>query len=421
MAVTELTTDLDIIAALDDEPNDVSGLTPALAKAKFDEGPNAIKDYINDTLIPELDAAHLPYQYGSSDTIKQTMENLTAGVMPDGSVTSVKLGNEAVTTAKILDANVTTEKIADLAVTYTKLTADMQNKIDLINKNLVNILRLKLQMSLSSNDIDAWSDLLTNVSRINTSTSNFCFPTAGSAGIVSIAANGTGQALSFGKTSSPQKVGQFITISGCINGNLSITVKIQTIGSPTDNVRAYIYNTSSGNPVTAIYTSSNTISYSSISSSFTDCTFIFSNVGLADSTQYVLVLARTGSLSDTDYYRASGTNGSLYSGGSVTYYTGSSWTTDSNDLSFNLVSSNVSQIVWTAVTPTEVVTYAAVTADQTVGAGSITWYLSDDGTNWTEVTALDTMQSVNFDAEAVYLKCVLTGDAEVNSVAWGGY
>jgi hypothetical protein len=56
MAFTQLTTDLNIISALDDEPNDNTGLTAAQLKAKFDEGGNDIKTFINGTLISELDA-----------------------------------------------------------------------------------------------------------------------------------------------------------------------------------------------------------------------------------------------------------------------------------------------------------------------------------------------------------------------------
>lgn len=46
--------DLNIIQKLDDEPNDVGGLTSAQLKAKFDEAGNAIKDYINNDLIPAI-------------------------------------------------------------------------------------------------------------------------------------------------------------------------------------------------------------------------------------------------------------------------------------------------------------------------------------------------------------------------------
>ena len=58
--LTKFTGDLDIIAALDDEPNDVGGLTAAQLKAKFDAGPKALASYINETLTEELDAVTLP-------------------------------------------------------------------------------------------------------------------------------------------------------------------------------------------------------------------------------------------------------------------------------------------------------------------------------------------------------------------------
>ena len=52
--ITLLDGDLNIIQKLDDEPNDVGGLTAAELKAKFDEAGNIIKAYINGTLIPEI-------------------------------------------------------------------------------------------------------------------------------------------------------------------------------------------------------------------------------------------------------------------------------------------------------------------------------------------------------------------------------
>lgn len=54
MAFEKFNKDMKIISALDDEPNDVGGLTAAELKAKFDEGGEALKRYINDTLIPAV-------------------------------------------------------------------------------------------------------------------------------------------------------------------------------------------------------------------------------------------------------------------------------------------------------------------------------------------------------------------------------
>lgn len=57
MALSKFEKDMNIVAALDDEPNDVGGLTAAELKAKFDEGGNAVKKYLNETLTDELDDA----------------------------------------------------------------------------------------------------------------------------------------------------------------------------------------------------------------------------------------------------------------------------------------------------------------------------------------------------------------------------
>lgn len=54
MEIQLLDGDLNIIQKLDDEPNDVGGLTSAELKAKFDESGNIIKKYINETLIPAV-------------------------------------------------------------------------------------------------------------------------------------------------------------------------------------------------------------------------------------------------------------------------------------------------------------------------------------------------------------------------------
>ncbi len=55
--ITKFDADLDIISRLDDEPNDVGGLSAAELKATFDKAGNTIKTYLNETLIPAILAA----------------------------------------------------------------------------------------------------------------------------------------------------------------------------------------------------------------------------------------------------------------------------------------------------------------------------------------------------------------------------
>ena len=55
MSIQQFDKNMSIVSALDDEPNDVGGMTSAELKAKFDEGGEALKEYINTVLIPALE------------------------------------------------------------------------------------------------------------------------------------------------------------------------------------------------------------------------------------------------------------------------------------------------------------------------------------------------------------------------------
>lgn len=123
MAITEFTDDLGIIAALDDEPNDTGGLTAAQLKAKFDEGPKAIQTYINDTLLPVMDGANIPYDNSveGGQTIKEALDSVTVGVMPDNSITNAKLVDNEITFAKLDDTAIASEAEAVAGTATNKL------------------------------------------------------------------------------------------------------------------------------------------------------------------------------------------------------------------------------------------------------------------------------------------------------------
>lgn len=82
MAIPQLEENLNIISLLDDEPNDVGGLTASELKAKFDEGNNIIKNYINGTLIPMLE------NYGVERVVKHTDG--------EGMITYIRLNSDKV-------------------------------------------------------------------------------------------------------------------------------------------------------------------------------------------------------------------------------------------------------------------------------------------------------------------------------------
>ena len=67
LVIPFLEDDLDNIQKLDDEPNDVGGLSAAELKAEFDRSGNTIKKYLNETLIPQL-----------SDTVAEAEKRATA-------------------------------------------------------------------------------------------------------------------------------------------------------------------------------------------------------------------------------------------------------------------------------------------------------------------------------------------------------
>ena len=134
--LTKLLADLYIISLLDDEPNDVGGMSSAELKAKFDEAANTIKTYINESLIPELAGANgagsvgidtVPGLTGVSTVqaalakIEEQMAEMTQGAVADESITTAKLAALAVTSAKLAAAAVETDKIKDGAVTSVKL------------------------------------------------------------------------------------------------------------------------------------------------------------------------------------------------------------------------------------------------------------------------------------------------------------
>lgn len=101
MSISPFTKDLNIIAGLDDYPNDVGGLSASQLKAKFDEAAKLLQAYINTVLIPGITADNIPFSRSSAvpaDTMQAALENVqqqvattVTGAIPNNTVGMEKL------------------------------------------------------------------------------------------------------------------------------------------------------------------------------------------------------------------------------------------------------------------------------------------------------------------------------------------
>lgn len=126
MALPAFETNLNIIQQLDDEPNDVGGLTAAELKAKFDEAGLTIQTWINETLLPAMIAANLAFAKTTdipANTVQAAIENVqeqlkqaTIAAVPNGSINYIKLAGDvtAILTALRSDLTGAQEDITEL-------------------------------------------------------------------------------------------------------------------------------------------------------------------------------------------------------------------------------------------------------------------------------------------------------------------
>lgn len=104
MSIPKMTNDLAVIQRLSDLPNSTEGLTADQLKAKFDEAPLAIQEYINNRLIPAIVAAQIPFTATSEiyadnvdaaiREVQSQVRDASSGTIVSGSVTAEKLSVE---------------------------------------------------------------------------------------------------------------------------------------------------------------------------------------------------------------------------------------------------------------------------------------------------------------------------------------
>ena len=126
MALSLLTAEVDNVSQLSDQPNDIEGMSAEELKAVFDAGVVAVKSFLNEVHIPEVEDAIGAAARGI------TLDGLSGNVLADNTVGSDKLksdeGFEAVNTSNIRAYAVTLGKLSmDLQALLSKLQANYQS------------------------------------------------------------------------------------------------------------------------------------------------------------------------------------------------------------------------------------------------------------------------------------------------------
>lgn len=138
MSFNRFNEDMNIIVKLDDEPNDVGGMSAEAFKAEFDESGILIKDYINNVLLPALEASTAAGNIGVAQTvgledatniqaalekILTAMRGISQGAVAPGSIGTDELAPGSVTNPKLAANAVKAGNIAAGAVGHTQLGA----------------------------------------------------------------------------------------------------------------------------------------------------------------------------------------------------------------------------------------------------------------------------------------------------------
>lgn len=91
MALLPMDNDLNIIAGLSDEPNDVDGLSAQELKTRFDRAGLLIQEYINTILLPAISGLDRETREALKQYVDATAANFTLGLLSPGSVTNEML------------------------------------------------------------------------------------------------------------------------------------------------------------------------------------------------------------------------------------------------------------------------------------------------------------------------------------------
>lgn len=138
MSFERFETSTENISALSDRPNDIEGMSAAELKAAFDKAGLDIKTFLNETLLPALEASSAAGNIGiapitglSAQDVQAALEALldavddaTTGTIPDKSLGTAKYEDRSVTGTIVALETLLTENYADGSVTGAKVAAN---------------------------------------------------------------------------------------------------------------------------------------------------------------------------------------------------------------------------------------------------------------------------------------------------------
>lgn len=290
-----------------------------------------------------------------------------------------------------------------------------------IEKLVINDLLTSLQLTANSINIDAWCDLLTDDSMMNTATSKGYQIAAGNLTNYSITTPTGGSigstASSFGFPNNPEIGTMIKQDTGAPLSLGSVIVQLSTEQSPQDGMRLIIKELVDGLPTGNILAeSSNIVSGLSLTTEFQDFEFVFNKPTLQSGVGYALIFQRTGTPTSSDYYETNmiGTPGTIYS-----LNNSGVWSRSAGSYQYYTQVNFVGDIKWDPVESSEVLNRIAIVANGS-NLDAIDWYISDDGINWIDINNLQQMYDTEFDNVQVYLRCVINNAATINAIAWGG-
>lgn len=186
-----------------------------------------------------------------------------------------------------------------------------------------------------------------------------------------------------------QKIAQSFSLGYNANWTVErVVIRIQKVGTPSDNVTVGIYSDSAGLPGTLIEAAS--VASSAISTNMGWVAFVLTNVNtLSYGTTYWIVISRSGSNSPTDFYLVDMDEELSYSRGALTLYDGSTWVgriVDA-DLIFQVMGSVITTTQISSIV-TDVGSFLAGTIIETASAIGGNQYRNGETTALDEVTAL---------------------------------